>query len=245
MSSTANDASFSDRQSAAPCRRGSFAPPRVAVNDGTYEKHIVPRLAARALLRRVPRGVSELVAALPQAPGAIYPNAIIEAIWFAAKGQLGLDLFGVAGRSPQLSVLPDDETSAAAARALRDLFAESPLDNGLFIRLLDFVHGLWMQADGDGDVVARERALRYGSRAGRLKHLSGDSGRSDVRHSCFVGNFSGQGIQIVHIMPPLLGSPFQVGREIPPFRAHSLYEKSANPFFRILLRDYVVYECVE
>lgn len=64
-------------------------------DDGTYDKHIIPRLAARALLRRGPSGVAELVAALLEAPGAIYPTAIIEAIWFAAKGQLGRDMFGV------------------------------------------------------------------------------------------------------------------------------------------------------
>lgn len=131
-------------------------------DDGTFEKHIVPRFAARALLRRGPRGVAELVAALPEAPGMIYPNAIIEAIWFAAKGQLGMDFVRVAGDSPELTVPPDDDTSAAAARALRDLFAESRLDSRLFIQLLDFVHSLWIRTTDEGDdVVASEARLLF------------------------------------------------------------------------------------
>jgi hypothetical protein len=130
-------------------------------DDGTYEKHIVPILTARALLRWGPQGVAELVAALPEAPGTIYPNAIIETIWFAAKGQLAMDMHGVAERSPDLTVPLDEETSAAAARALRDVFAESRLNNELFVRLLDFVHKLWMRTAVDDDLVASEARLLF------------------------------------------------------------------------------------
>ncbi len=130
--------------------------------DGTYDKHIVPRLAARALLRRGPEGVAELVAALREAPGSIYPTAIIESIWFAAKGQLGQDFMGVAGSSPDLTVLPDEQTAAAAALVLRDLFAESRLDSRLFTHLLNFVHGLWMSTGAGGDdAVASEARLLF------------------------------------------------------------------------------------
>jgi hypothetical protein len=163
-------------------------------DDGTFEKHIVPRLAARALLRRGPRGVAELVAALPEAPGAIYPNAIIGAIWFAVKGQLGMDFFGVVGHSRELTVPPDDDTSAAAARALRDLFAESRLDNRLFVRLLDFVHSLWMRTTDEGDdVVASEARLLFAEATikltptllDRFRDLIGQQSREEeYRSSC-------------------------------------------------------------
>jgi hypothetical protein len=131
-------------------------------DDHTYAKHVTPRLAARALLRRGPQGVTELLAALPEAPGAIHPNAIIEALWFAARGELGMDLFRVAVMSPDLTVPPDEETSRAAAGALRDVFAESRVNNELFVRLLDFVHKLWMQAatqDDDDCIVSEAREL--------------------------------------------------------------------------------------
>jgi hypothetical protein len=135
---------------------------------GTYDKHIVPRLTARALLRRGQQGVAELMAALPVAPGTIYPNVIIEAIWFAARGQHARDVFGVAERSAELTVPLDAETSAAAVRALRDLFAESRVNNELFIRLLDFVHGLWMRTTVPDDDVANEARLLFAEATIRL-----------------------------------------------------------------------------
>lgn len=108
-------------------------------DPGTYEKHIVPRLACRALLHHGTRGVSEIAQALPEAPGAIYPKCIIEALWFAAKGQLGMDMFGVAAHSDVLMEPPPSESVVAARLAVGNLLAESRVDDELFWRLLDFV----------------------------------------------------------------------------------------------------------
>lgn len=108
-------------------------------DPGTYDKHILPRLACRALLHHGERGVNEMVEALPDAPGAIYPKCIIEALWFAAKGELGLDIFDVAAHSRVLVQPPPPESVIASRLAVANLLAESRANDELFWRLLDFV----------------------------------------------------------------------------------------------------------
>ena len=104
---------------------------------GTYEKHIIPRLACKALLQHGPSGVREMVRALSEAPGVIYPNAIIEALWFAAKGEFGADMDGAA-ESTVLHRPLNVETIHAAKMAIRDVIAESRADDELFWQLLNF-----------------------------------------------------------------------------------------------------------
>jgi hypothetical protein len=56
-------------------------------DSGTYEKHIIPYLACRALVSKGPIGIEALAELLPQAPGAIYPMAILATLWRASEGQ--------------------------------------------------------------------------------------------------------------------------------------------------------------
>ena len=130
-------------------------------DEGTYDKHIVPRLVARALIRRGPSGIAELVAALPDAPGAIYPACILEALWSASKGGLGLDMFGVAQRNASLVFEVPQDTVAAAHQAVRELIAESRVNDRLFSQLLDFFNSTarMQQADTDENILHEARVL--------------------------------------------------------------------------------------
>jgi hypothetical protein len=54
----------------------------------TYTRYEIPKLISRRLLQAGEPGVRALAAVLPRAPGAIYPDSILQALWFAAHGQL-------------------------------------------------------------------------------------------------------------------------------------------------------------
>ena len=64
--------------------------------NGSYEKHDVPRIVAAAFISRGPSGVEELRRLIRDAPGHIYPLAIIETLWSASEGDLRpRSLFGI------------------------------------------------------------------------------------------------------------------------------------------------------
>jgi hypothetical protein len=56
--------------------------------DGdTYEKHIIPYLACRALLQKGEKGVKIMAEALSTAPGHIYPMSILSSLWHSCEGK--------------------------------------------------------------------------------------------------------------------------------------------------------------
>ena len=104
------------------------------------DRHSIPALASRALLKKGPRGVETLVSALPQAPGVNYPRVILESLWYAGRGSeppvysLGLLIPG-SSLDGQFSA----ETISTARHAFHDLVVESYEDENIFERLMGFL----------------------------------------------------------------------------------------------------------
>lgn len=110
--------------------------------DRMYTKHYVPRLAAWALLKRGSTGVAVLaeLGADPATSGAIYPQAIIESLWAASKGEWTLLLTAASEDCGGIDLAPPDgNTIEAARRAIDNLFAELPLNPVLFDRLFSIM----------------------------------------------------------------------------------------------------------
>jgi hypothetical protein len=109
--------------------------------EDLFDRHSIPQLASRALLKKGVRGVQTLVSALPKAPGTTYPSVILETLWYAARGSqppdyiLGLLIIG-SSLDDQFSA----ETVSASREAFHDLVVESYEDEELFERLMGFLN---------------------------------------------------------------------------------------------------------
>jgi hypothetical protein len=110
----------------------------------TYGKHVVPRLACRAMLQKGVRGVNELVALLPHAPGSIYPTTIEEALWYASRCELSPDgLVQFVGIDPEsipqsLQRQLSEPVARAAREALQDLVVQASTHPDLFRTVFGF-----------------------------------------------------------------------------------------------------------
>lgn len=103
--------------------------------NGTNEKIEVPRIVSAAFISRGPAGVEELRRLVADAPGRIYPAAIIEALWWASEGNSRpRSFFGITYKPYDT---PSDETRLAARSAFDDLVAQSQDDANLFLAVLD------------------------------------------------------------------------------------------------------------
>lgn len=115
----------------------------------TYEKHDIPRIAAGAMLGLGTDGVRQLVGLVREAPGAIYPLAILETLWRASEGRpvprssLGAE-YKPSNVSPQVQ--------EAARLAIDDLIVESQFDGELSRLVLDLQHSDMLTAMGSEDV---------------------------------------------------------------------------------------------
>lgn len=118
-------------------------------HDDGIDKHRVPHIACQGLLTKGIVGVGVLAATVSKAPGLIYPAAIIEALWHAARGQQPpiLERLDV---PHQLKFQLSPETMSAARRALYDLIAESQMNEELFDRVLHFIYQGNSHASFDG-----------------------------------------------------------------------------------------------
>jgi hypothetical protein len=123
-------------------------------ND-TYAKHDVPRLAARALLAHGPGGVDVLRATMPQAPGAIYPSAILEVFWRASRNlDDPLGPIAMAPEEGSALLAPVDEVTAAASRAaLADLLVEALVDDDRMTAVVGLMQALQVV---EGEAAARD-----------------------------------------------------------------------------------------
>jgi len=106
----------------------------------TYFKHAVPYLASFALLARGIPGVQALRQVFAEAPGSIYPTAIVSALWYASTSR-PLDAPGLffLPAAPSLQREPTPATRTAAGRALREIVAEATTSAGVFMTLVNFL----------------------------------------------------------------------------------------------------------
>lgn len=111
------------------------------VKDTSYGKHVFPRLVCRGLLQRGADGPQRLRGLLPDAPGAIYPLCILEALFYAGRGEYaGVPEFSD-GRIPIALKSPIQEDTALAAKSIiHDLLIESRNDDRLLENIMFFLH---------------------------------------------------------------------------------------------------------
>jgi len=121
-------------------------------DDHTFDKPAVPRLVCRGLLQLGKDGVKAMIDNLPNSPGSIYPIAIIEALWFAARGKQPPTT-----RLPHMLPLPTPlcdppplEAIEASRQAFEDLVIESQLSEDLFDQLINFLWQANMEAGFQG-----------------------------------------------------------------------------------------------
>lgn len=106
---------------------------------GTYDKHVIPQLASRALLCRGPVGVSKLLEIFDIIDGSIYPQAIIESLWYASHGRypkLNFDFYTV---YPPLDQPLNQDTRDAAKDAIYSLIISSQTNPETFFRMVWFM----------------------------------------------------------------------------------------------------------
>jgi hypothetical protein len=109
-------------------------------DDDLMGKHITPRVVCSALLHKGPSGIEALVAVLPDAPGAIYPQSIIETIWNASEGRIPKSSFvGEMSLVPPLDSPLDAATIESARKALDELVTQSLESEDIFVPLISFL----------------------------------------------------------------------------------------------------------
>jgi Domain of unknown function (DUF4263) len=136
-------------------------------DDNTYGKQLTPRLVCRALLQKGVKGVQALVNVLPEAPGAIYPQTIVEALWYASRGQLLPLTFMLGGGIETLPEALLREPSVAVAQtakeAIQDLVVEASGNSELFNTIFNFIHSQTMMLAISGPEAENElRSLVFG-----------------------------------------------------------------------------------
>lgn len=124
-------------------------------DDHTFDKPAVPRLVCRGLLQLGKDGLKAMIDTLPNSPGSIYPTAIIEALWFAARGKQPptTRFLTILLLPAPLCEPPPLEVVEASRQAFEDLVVESQLNEDLFDQLIQF---LWQTNMGLGFRVLRK-----------------------------------------------------------------------------------------
>ncbi len=108
--------------------------------DDMYDKHSLPRLVCRALIAKGPSGIRAMLVAYPHAKNR---EAIMQALWYTARGRqppanlVGEDDLSALGLE---KISPTSETVAAAREAVDDLIMESQVDYDSFLRLIQFFY---------------------------------------------------------------------------------------------------------
>ncbi|WP_050926530.1 Shedu anti-phage system protein SduA domain-containing protein [Vibrio harveyi] len=87
-------------------------------DSGTYEKHIVPYLACRALIYKGSIGINIIREALPDAPGHIYPLAILSSLFYAQEGTHAPHMF----ETKEHSLVLNSDISEASRAEIKKVF---------------------------------------------------------------------------------------------------------------------------
>ncbi|MEA2621823.1 MAG: hypothetical protein QOH61_733 [Chloroflexota bacterium] len=166
-------------------------------SDDLMGKHYIPRVAAWALLRRGPAGVATLadLGLSPDTPGAIYPAAVIDSLWWASLGRWTHLLETAAANMGGIDLgAIDQATKDAARRAITDLVAESPFDAEVFDRLIGVVYASRMQPDGQPGLqddflalISRATIKVSQSLLDEFEHMLG-AGASEETHQKFLAD---------------------------------------------------------
>jgi hypothetical protein len=114
---------------------------RLEVRDnGTYDKHVIPYLACRALIYKGVRGIEAMAEVLPRVPGFIYPMAILSSLWQASEGEHSRSTFETSEQSAILQQPINETVRFAAKEAFIAFLDECRTDPESFHRLINLLH---------------------------------------------------------------------------------------------------------
>ncbi len=109
-------------------------------DSGTYEKHIVPYLACRALVAKGTIGIKTLAELLPTAPGYIYPMAILSTLWRAGEGEFAASAFGIESTVVELNKPIPLEIQQLASETFASFLTQCRTDPEALHRLISLLH---------------------------------------------------------------------------------------------------------
>lgn len=110
-------------------------------------KPVPSQLATRALISLGPPGVTVLTEALlDEASDVHYPSSVLAALWRYGRGEGLMDVMEPRGGAELLDLPVPAGTQEAAARAVRDLFAEALVNPHVFFVVSQFVYQVGMRA---------------------------------------------------------------------------------------------------
>jgi hypothetical protein len=120
-------------------------------DSGTFEKHIIPYLACRALLQKGVDGVVVLSRVLPRAPGFIYPIAILTTLWKASEGEHAAVTFGAIAEESLLARPIAEPVQRLARETFIAFLDDCRTDPESFHRLINLLYHGQMQTSFEKD----------------------------------------------------------------------------------------------
>lgn len=109
----------------------------------TYDKHMIPVLVSRVILKFGKNGLKALYDTLQNIDGYIYPSAILSTVWSASKGKIGNDY------ALDIHKIPDEikefdcaDLKDEAKLILYDIINDSKSDGELFSTLVNAIYQL-------------------------------------------------------------------------------------------------------
>lgn len=124
-------------------------------DGGTYEKHLIPYLAARALVAKGREGIQALADVLPRAPGSIYPTAILATLWHASEGKFADSAFGIEEQYPVFTKPIDADTRRAARENFVAFLDECRTNRDSFDRLIGLLYNQSIRSFADQEAGER------------------------------------------------------------------------------------------
>jgi hypothetical protein len=115
-------------------------------DGGTFEKHIIPYIACRALIYKGVAGIKALAEVLPVAPGFIYPIAILASLWRASEGKHATASFEEFSKNSVLNQPIADDVRKAAKEKFVAFLDDCRTDPGSFHRLINLLYHEQMQS---------------------------------------------------------------------------------------------------
>ena len=109
-------------------------------DTGTYEKHIIPYLACRALIYKGVIGIDKIAEVLPTAPGHIYSMAILSSLLQASEGEHAKFMYELTEKSTVLSKPIIEDVRSAAKSVFWAFLDDCRADSDSFYRLINLLH---------------------------------------------------------------------------------------------------------
>ena len=126
--------------------------------DYGYEDHLVYRLACRRLAC-LPGGVEAMYEAIWSLPKLKMRTAVLSALWAAEHQRHHSAFTAIDSDDSRFSTPISSEVAKTASRRLRDVLAESMVDNDRFLSVVQFAHHDLIFSFDDNEGPARLAAL--------------------------------------------------------------------------------------